>query len=89
MSIQFLFEVQSVHASEQHDEKIVNVSAELVYKDSGETIFKGIIPVRVTQHGVFVSVNAISTAFTSKFLRTETLFRLKRYIKRMRDYLEP
>ena len=88
MSVQFLFEVESVQPGEQTDEKLVLVSAELLYKYSGETIFNGIIPVRVNAHGVFVSVQAISSAFTSKYLRTETLFRLKRYIKRMRDYLD-
>ncbi|GGB54746.1 hypothetical protein [Fictibacillus barbaricus] len=88
MSVQFLFEVQSVLPGERTDEKIVLVSTELLYKSSGETIFTGIIPVRVSDHGVFVSVAAISAAFTSKYLRTETLFRLKRYIKKMRDYLD-
>ncbi|MBY6035863.1 hypothetical protein KUV80_04330 [Fictibacillus nanhaiensis] len=88
MSVQFLFEVQSVSPGAQDDEKIVLVSTELLYKSSGETIFTGIIPVRVTEHGVFVSISAVSSAFTSKYLRTETLFRLKRYIKRMKDYLD-
>ncbi|MCM3730216.1 hypothetical protein M3196_00855 [Fictibacillus nanhaiensis] len=88
MSVQFLFEVESVKPGEHSDEKVVLVSAELLYKSSGETIFTGIIPVRVNEHGVFVSIQAISSAFTSKYLRTETLFRLKRYIKRMRDYLD-
>lgn len=88
MSVQFLFEVQSVLPGEQAEEKIVLVSTELLYKNSGETIYNGIIPVRVSNHGVFVSVPAISSAFTSKYLRTETLFRLKRYIKQMRDYLD-
>lgn len=88
MSVQFLFEVQSVLPGEQADEKIVLVSTELLYKNSGETIYTGVIPVRVSNHGVFVSVSAISAAFTSKYLRTETLFRLKRYIKKMRDYLD-
>jgi hypothetical protein len=88
MSVQFLFEVESVQPGEQTDEKFVLVSTELLYKSSGETIFTGIIPVRVNDHGVFVSIQAISSAFTSKYLRTETLFRLKRYIKRMRDYLD-
>ncbi|MBN3555422.1 hypothetical protein JYA63_14170 [Fictibacillus nanhaiensis] len=88
MSVQFLFEVQSVLPGEQSDEKIVLVSTELLYKSSGETIYTGIIPVRVTEHGVFVSVPAVTAAFNSKYLRTETLFRLKRYIKRMRDYLD-
>lgn len=88
MSVQFLFEVQSVLPGVRTDEKIVLVSTELLYKSSGETIFTGIIPVRVSDHGVFVSVAAISAAFTSKYLRTETLFRLKRYIKKMRDYLD-
>lgn len=88
MSVQFLFEVESVQPGEQTDEKLVLVSTELLYKSSGETIFTGIIPVRVNEHGVFVSIQAISSAFTSKYLRTETLFRLKRYIKRMKDYLD-
>ncbi|RZT22739.1 hypothetical protein [Fictibacillus sp. BK138] len=88
MSVQFLFEVESVQPGEQTDEKIVLVSTELLYKSSGETIFTGIIPVRVSDHGVFVSIQAISSAFTSKYLRTETLFRLKRYIKKMKDYLD-
>jgi hypothetical protein len=88
MSVQFLFEVDSVQQGEQTDEKLVLVSTELLYKSSGETIFAGTIPVRVNEHGVFVSIQAISSAFTSKYLRTETLFRLKRYIKRMRDYLD-
>ncbi|WP_226534835.1 hypothetical protein [Fictibacillus halophilus] len=88
MSVQFLFEVESVQPGEQTDEKIVLVSTELLYKSSGETIFTGIIPVRVNDHGVFVSIQAISSAFTSKYLRTETLFRLKRYIKKMKDYLD-
>lgn len=88
MSVQFLFEVQSVLPGERTDEKIVLVSTELLYKSSGETIFTGIIPVRVSDHGVFVSVAAISGAFTSRYLRTETLFRLKRYIKKMRYYLD-
>lgn len=88
MSVQFLFEVQSVLPGERTDEKIVLVSTELLYKSNGETIFTGIIPVRVSDHGVFVSVAAISGAFTSRYLRTETLFRLKRYIKKMRYYLD-
>jgi hypothetical protein len=88
MSVQFLFEVESVQPGEQTDEKIVLVLTELLYKSSGETIFTGIIPVRVSDHGVFVSIQAISSAFTSKYLRTETLFRLKRYIKKMKDYLD-
>lgn len=88
MSVQFLFEVQSVLPGERTDEKIVLVSTELLYKSSGETIFTGIIPVRVSDHGVFVPVAAISGAFTSRYLRTETLFRLKRYIKKMRYYLD-
>jgi hypothetical protein len=88
MTVQFLFEVDSVQPGEQTDEKLVLVSTELLYKSSGETIFTGIIPVRVNEHGVFVSIQAISSAFTSKYLRTETLFRLKRYIKRMKDYLD-
>jgi hypothetical protein len=88
MSVQFLFEVQSVQIGDLGSEKIVMVSTEILYKSSGETIYKGIIPVRVTDHGVFVSVNAVSNAFTSKYLRAETLFRLKRYIKRMKDYLD-
>jgi hypothetical protein len=88
MSVQFLFEVHSVQPGDLTGEKVVFVSTELLYKNSGETIYTGVIPVRVTDHGVFVSVPAISAAFTSKYLRTETLFRLKRYIKRMKNYLD-
>jgi hypothetical protein len=88
MSVQFLFEVNSVQPGNFPNEKTVLVSVELLHKQNGETLFTGIIPVKVTEHGVFVSVNAISTAFTSKYLRTETMFRLKRYIKRMRNYLD-
>jgi hypothetical protein len=88
MSVQFLFEVNRVQPGDLPNEKIVFVSVELLHKENGESLFKGIIPVKVTEHGVFVSVSAISSAFTSKYLRTETMFRLKRYIKRMKDYLD-
>jgi hypothetical protein len=88
MSVQFLFEVHSVQPGDLTGEKVVFVSTELLYRNSGETIYTGVIPVRVSDHGVFVSVSAISAAFTSKYLRTETLFRLKRYIKRMKNYLD-
>jgi hypothetical protein len=88
MSVQFLFEVTSVQSGSLPNEKIANVSVEVLHKENGQSLFNGIIPVKVTEHGVFVSVNAVSSAFTSKYLRTETLFRLKRYIKRMRNYLD-
>ncbi|MFC0188684.1 hypothetical protein ACFFJY_10325 [Fictibacillus aquaticus] len=88
MGIQYIFYTEKVAKGEKPEEKIALVETEVVDKNSGETLFKGTVPVTVTPFGVFVSVKAVKEAFSHKKMQAEILFRLKRYVKKMRDYLD-
>ncbi|MFC7370639.1 hypothetical protein ACFQPF_03000 [Fictibacillus iocasae] len=88
MGIQYIFYTEEVRRGTAPDEKIAYVDTEIMDKESGQTLFKGTVPVTVTPFGVFVSVKSVKEAFTNKKMQAEVLFRLKRYVKKMRDYLD-
>lgn len=90
---QFLFEVKDLVTLENESDdhlfinKVATVDAEVIDKQSGNTICKGSFEVKYNQDGVYPSVKMINTIDAPKYIKTEILFRSKRYIKRIRKWL--
>ncbi|MCF6137497.1 hypothetical protein [Pseudalkalibacillus berkeleyi] len=90
---QFLFEVTDLETLEKESDdqqfinKVATVDAEVIDKQTGNTICKGSFEVKYNQDGVYPSVKMINSIDAPKYIKTELLFRSKRYIKRMRRWL--
>jgi hypothetical protein len=90
---QFLFKVVEVETLEldavelQLINKVAIVDAEVIDKQSGNTLYRGNFDVKFNEEGVYPSVKAINEIDASKYIKTELLFQSKRYIKRLRRWL--
>ncbi|WP_408006441.1 hypothetical protein ACJROX_17260 [Pseudalkalibacillus sp. A8] len=90
---QFLFKVIEVETLKDGLEdpqlinKVATVDAEVIDKESGKTIYKGIFNVRFNKDGVYPAIKTINAIDAPKYIKTELLFRSKRYIKRLRKWL--
>ncbi|WP_261128995.1 hypothetical protein [Bacillus sp. Marseille-Q3570] len=90
---QFLFKVVEVETLEkdsgdqQFVNKVANVDAEVLDKQSGKTIYRGNFDVMFNKDGVYPSVKSINAIDVPKYIKTELLFQSKRYIKRLRKWL--
>ncbi|WP_257351609.1 hypothetical protein [Pseudalkalibacillus decolorationis] len=89
----FLFEVSEVQTLEKESDdqmlenKLAIVKAEVINKESGTRICKGVIPVMYNDDGVYPSISTINSLDASKYIKTELMFRSKRYIKKLRRWL--
>ncbi|MGM7701601.1 hypothetical protein ACSVDE_07710 [Pseudalkalibacillus sp. Hm43] len=90
---QFLFKVVEVETleSESDDPRLINrvaiVDAEVIDKQSGDTIYRGNFDVLFNEDGVYPSIKKINAINVPKYIKTELLFQSKRYIKRLRRWL--
>ncbi|WP_349407502.1 hypothetical protein [Pseudalkalibacillus sp. SCS-8] len=90
---QFLFKVLEVQTvdGQSSDKQLINrvasVDAEVIDKDTGQIICHAVFDVIFNDDGVFPSVKSINAIDAPKYIKTELLFRSKRYIKRLRKWL--
>lgn len=66
-----------------------DVEVELIDRNSGELLKQDILPVRFNEHGAFPSIPHIQSFTSDKKTQTKLLFDIRRYIRKLRPYLEP
>ncbi len=90
---QFLFKVIEVKTLKDGVEnteltnKIAIVNAKVIDKESGKTIYTGNFNVKFNKDGVYPAIKTINAIDAPKYIKTELIFRSKRYIKRLRKWL--
>lgn len=89
---QLLFKVQKVSRLENYhipDTLEANVEVELIDRKSGDLLKQAVLPVRFNEHGAFPSIPHVRSFTTDKKTQTKLLFDIRRYIRRLRPFLEP
>ncbi|WP_371017560.1 hypothetical protein [Pseudalkalibacillus sp. JSM 102089] len=89
---QILFKVQEVKRLQDHhipNTLEANVEVEFINRENGELLKTGLIPVRFNEHGSFPSISHIQYFEEEKKLQTKLLFDIRRYVRKLRPYLQP
>ena len=87
---QYIFDVESVYLKEPEDElqtHIAEVRTEVIHREKGDILFEAVIPVAYHAYGVYPDVKAVASQIPRPSLQREVLFRVKRYVKKLRPFL--
>ncbi|MGB8000260.1 MAG: hypothetical protein WCF60_09275 [Anaerobacillus sp.] len=89
---QILFKVLKVNRLENHhipNTLEAEVEVEMVNRNDGTLLNQGIIPVQFNEHGSFPSIPHIKSFAEEKKVQTKLLFDIRRYVRKLRPYLQP
>jgi hypothetical protein len=89
---QLLFKVQNVKQLVDHhipETFEASVEVEIINRENGELLKTGLIPVQFNEHGSFPSISHIQTFEENKKLQAKLLFDIRRYVRKLRPYLQP
>ncbi|MFC5714329.1 hypothetical protein ACFPU1_16380 [Thalassorhabdus alkalitolerans] len=88
---QYVFDIKQVYRKKPEDKigsLVAEVDIEVIDQHSGRILHKMVVPVLFHNYGVYPELSNISSHIPSPNLRKEVYYRVRRYVKRLRPYLE-
>ncbi|WP_252311862.1 hypothetical protein [Sinobaca sp. H24] len=89
--MQYIFEIERITEKQPKDElqtRIAFVKAEVIHASEGTILYEMTIPVEYHYYGVYPDIKAIGKIVEDRKIKREAFFKLRRYIKKLRPFLE-
>ncbi|RKD69773.1 hypothetical protein ATL39_3200 [Sinobaca qinghaiensis] len=89
--MQYIFEIERITEKQPKDElqtRIAFVKAEVIHASEGTILYEMTIPVEYHYYGVYPDIKAIGKVVEDRKIKREAFFKLRRYIKKLRPFLE-
>lgn len=89
--MQYIFEVKKIMEKQPKDElytRIAIVKAEIIHISEGTILYEMTIPVEYHYYGVYPDIKAIGKVVEDQKVKREAFFKMRRYIKKLRPFLE-
>lgn len=89
--MQYIFEIERITEKQPKDElqtRIAFVKAEVIHASEGTILYEMTIPVEYHYYGVYPDIKAIGEVVEDRKIKREAFFKIRRYIKKLRPFLE-